>query len=145
MLLRRYDASCFLDAEGDGPVCLTNIEVRAVGAGQLVDTISSFRICFGWRVAEHALKRGGCSERRFNIVTGEGLLQIFSEVFIIRQDYPQGGVRLFIRTGSFRFANGATRLVHDENDCGWEDKPLPRKVFFRNSSSGCRCLGEHRV
>ena len=38
----------FLDAEGDGPVCLTNIEVRAVGAGQLVDTIrSSFRICFG--------------------------------------------------------------------------------------------------
>ena len=35
----------FLDAEGDGPVCLTNIEVRAVGAGQPVDTIrSSFRI-----------------------------------------------------------------------------------------------------
>ena len=35
----------FLDAEGDWPVRLTNIEVRAVRAGQFVDAIrSSFRI-----------------------------------------------------------------------------------------------------
>ena len=35
----------FLDADGDGPVRLTNIEVRAVRAAQLVDAIrSSFRI-----------------------------------------------------------------------------------------------------
>ena len=37
-------------------------------------------------------------------------------MLIVRQYYPQGGVRLFTRTGSFRFANGATSLVHDEND-----------------------------
>ena len=35
----------FLDAEGDGPVRLQNIKVRAIRAGQLVDTIrSSFKI-----------------------------------------------------------------------------------------------------
>ena len=58
----------------------------------------------------------GCSKRCFNVITCEGLLQVFSKVLIVRQYYLQGGVRLFIRTRGFGFANGATGLVHDEKD-----------------------------
>ena len=52
------------------------------------------------------LSVGAVLKRRFNVITCEGLLQVLSKVLIVRQYYPQGRVRLFIRTRSFGFANG---------------------------------------
>ena len=57
----------------------------------------------------------------------------------MRQDYPQGGVRLFIRTGSFRFANGATGLVHDEKDVA-ERITIAKEGVFKEFKLGLQVL-----